>query len=147
MQGSRNNKRVCNQNWVKFCVDQQQSCTGLYVFGCDPHTLHRLSLVTSSNIYSNSSVFFFFLSPPPCSHPSLVQSRLMVLALLKCRGQGEMKQKFIELYSDSSCWVYSSGFRCTMLNLAGKSTKEGIKAAEASMKRNNEVEGKESVGR
>lgn len=34
-----------------------------------------------------------------------------------------------------------------MLNLAGKSTMEGTKATETSMKRNKEVEGEESVGR
>lgn len=34
-----------------------------------------------------------------------------------------------------------------MLNLAGKSTTEGIKAVEASMKRKNDVEEEERVGR
>lgn len=34
-----------------------------------------------------------------------------------------------------------------MLNLAGKFTMEGIKAREASTKRNKEVEGEESVRR
>lgn len=135
-------------------MDQLQSYMGLYVFVCDPCTSHRLPLVTCRNIYSCSSIFSLLLPPPPCSHSNLVQSRLMVLALLKCRTQGEMKQIFSQVYSDSSCWVYSLGFRCTLLYLAGKSTMEGgkkkkekRKAAEASMKGNKEVEGKESVVR
>lgn len=151
--GGRNNKCVCNQYCIKFCVDQQKSCTGLYVCGCDPHTRHRLPLVTCRNNYSKSIFFFFFffLPPPPSSLSSLVQSRLivLVLALLECRSQGEMKWKLqlLQLYSASSCWVYSLGFRCMMLNLAGKSTTEGIKAVEASMKRKNDVEEEERVGR
>ena len=40
--GGRDNKWACKQYWVKFCIDQQKSCIGLYICGCDFHASYRL---------------------------------------------------------------------------------------------------------